>query len=355
MLYNTPRVPYLLILTQSRQSSVLYGLPRTIQHADMDVDLPINANFDDLHCDQLSYPLPGETTRMGPFIQYIQLSQILSHCLQQMYTTTERRGAVGKIQRLQHELEVWKQNLQSSSSVGLEGMGEKGPEATVDYISLWLYLMEEFTSVLIHRPALTFGPQEPQFKESLSVCVQAACHIIASFEHGQDQHLLPRMWPSGYHLVFQSAMMILYSGWVGSRSSPADASPEMVDSVRVAVDLLDPGLDSQPSMNASFPDSISELRQTASCLQHLLGQSLQLQVARPDLNMSLPPDQPVDVLVPHSLNANTPMEALGSFNQATMSNLMGSPSATWTPFTMDGMNQMEPFEFTDSFLVPWGD
>ena len=234
-------------------------------------------------------------------------------------------------------------------------MVEKGPGATVDYISLWLYLMEEFTSVLIHRPALTFGPQEPQFKESLNVCVQAACHIIASFEYGQDQHLLPRMWPSGYHLVFQSAMMILYSGWVGSRSSPADASPEMVQSVRVAVDLLNPGLDSQPSVNASSPDPISELRQTASFLGHLLGQSLQLQVARPDLNMNLPPDQPVDVLVPHSLNVNTPMEALGSFNQATMPHLMGSPSATWTPFSMDGMNQMEPFEFTDSFLVPWGD
>lgn len=33
--------------------------------------------------------------------------------LQRMYTITDRRAVVGKIQRLQHELEGWKQNLES--------------------------------------------------------------------------------------------------------------------------------------------------------------------------------------------------------------------------------------------------
>lgn len=138
----------------------MFGLPRTVQHADVDVDLPINADFDDLHCEQLSYPLPGETTRVEPFIRYIQLSQLLSRCLQQMYTTTDRRGAVGKIQRLQRELDVWGQNIQASQSdiALMVDIGRNGSGETPSYISLWLSLLAQFTSVPHPSPRLDLWP-----------------------------------------------------------------------------------------------------------------------------------------------------------------------------------------------------
>lgn len=333
----------------------------------MDVDLPINADFDDIKCDQLAYSLPGETTRMEPFIRYIQLSQIMSRCLQQMYTTTDRRGAVGKIQLLQRELDVWKQNLESCwPDVALIAeSANNNLGATVDYILLWFHLMELFTSVLIHRPALTFTPQEPQFKNSLGACVQAATKIIASFQYGQDQHLLTRMWPSGYHLVLQSAMVILYSSWVGRAESFLEDAPSanQMDSlilmgfVHTAVDLLNPKHDSEPSADTTakspVPEATSELRQTAFFLQHLHSQSVRSQ--SPGLGMDTLMDHPVDVSISNHLDTTSPTETPSSFNQPAIFGPIDSSSAAWTPLSIDGVNQMEPFELMDSFLVPWGD
>ena len=349
----------------------MFGLPRTVQHADVDVDLPINADFDDLHCEQLSYPLPGETTRVEPFIHYIQLSQLMSHCLQQMYTTTDRRGAIGKIQRLQRELDVWGQNvLASQSDISLmEDIGKNDLGEMSGYISLWLSLLAQFTSVLIHRPALTFDPEEPQFSESLDVCVESATQIIACFHNGSGHHLLPQMWPSGYHLVFQSALMLLYNCWV---RGPQDASTSQssmnlatslnpMKLVGTAIELLNPqpttadNIASTPgNLNSGLsPEAITELSQTSSFLQHLYDQSL-----RADLRtIELPPPsaQLPGMPILHSILASSPAQTPRSFDYSSMLDPMNIATATWAPFSIGEVNQMEPFEFTDSFLVPWGD
>lgn len=350
----------------------MFGLPRTVQHADVDVDLPINADFDDLYCEQLSYPLPGETTHVEPFIHYIQLSQLLSRCLQQLYTTTDRRGAVGKIQHLQRELDVWGQNVQASQSdIALTvDVGKNGPGGTPSYISLWLSLLAQFTSVLVHRPALTFSPEEPQFAESLGVSVESATQVVACFQNGRDHHLLPQMWPSGYHLVFQSALMLLYNCWVRGPQDASTSQPPSVNlttalgsmkPVQTAIELLKPQsttahdiASTSGSLSSGLsPEAISELSQASSFLQHLYDQTLWADSRT--IEQPPPLAQSPGMPIPHSIFASSPAQTPRSFDYSSMLDPMSVAAATWTPFSIDEVNQMEPYEFTDSFLVPWGD
>ncbi|KAE8341740.1 hypothetical protein BDV24DRAFT_174180 [Aspergillus arachidicola] len=82
-----------------------------------------------------------------------------------------------------------------------------------DFISVWLFILGELATMLIHRPALTFGQQEPQFADSLCACKEATTHLILAFELASDASIVPRIWPSGHHLIFQSGLMLLYDWW----------------------------------------------------------------------------------------------------------------------------------------------
>ncbi|GAB1197726.1 hypothetical protein APSETT444_007029 [Aspergillus pseudonomiae] len=216
------------------QSLGLHRHTRRFKHSpgeNTDTDLPTNTDYDDMHSDQLSYPLPGETTHIEPFLQ----------CLEQMYTTTNRRGGVAKIFRLQRELDLWKQNVQSS----LPNVARTGeliqtrlhnrnnnntaynPVEHPDIISLWLFILGELATMLIHRPALTFGQQEPQFADSLRSCKEATTHLILAFELASEVSFTPHIWPSGHHLVLQSGLMLLYDRWVQTPTQRPDYSSSL--------------------------------------------------------------------------------------------------------------------------------
>lgn len=72
-------------------------------------------------------------------------------------------------------------------------------------------LAEEYMSVLIHRPGLTFDPTVRPFSECLQVCTAACSQIIrlatslASFRHA------PGLDASLSSLVFQCALMITFN------------------------------------------------------------------------------------------------------------------------------------------------
>ncbi|KAE8402102.1 hypothetical protein BDV37DRAFT_165721 [Aspergillus pseudonomiae] len=355
------------------QSSILYGLPRNIQAADTDTDLPTNTDYDDMHSDQLSYPLPGETTHIEPFLQYVHLAQILSRCLEQMYTTTNRRGGVAKIFRLQRELDLWKQNVQSS----LPNVARTGeliqtrlhnrnnnntaynPVERPDIISLWLFILGELATMLIHRPALTFGQQEPQLADSLRSCKEATTHLILAFELASEVSFTPHIWPSGHHLVLQSGLMLLYDRWVQTPtqrpgiSSEPDTLPQFI---HIAITLLsksaahlDERVGSGRPRSPSTTDTIESLRQASSYLHYLCTRTLDSQGG----SWSWPPfsQHSIESAIPQVRPIVTDIHSLARPAQPTL--FPDYSPSLWAPLSIDEINQMEIFELTDPLLIPW--
>ncbi|KAE8360070.1 hypothetical protein BDV27DRAFT_162012 [Aspergillus caelatus] len=354
------------------QSSILYGLPRNIQTADTDTDLPTNADYDDMHSDQLSYPLPGETTHIEPFLQYVHLAQILSRCLEQMYTTTNRRGGVAKIYRLQRELDVWKQNVQSSLP-NIARTGEliqtrlhniNKPTTAYnsvefpDSISLWLFILGELATMLIHRPALTFGQQEPQFADSLRACREATTQLILAFELASDVSFVPHIWPSGHHLVFQSGLMLLYDRWFQSPTQPSGISIEpdtLLRFIYIAITLLSKSAAhlgeraGSGRLSPSTTETIESLRQASSYLHYLCTRTLEGQGESwswPQLSR-----HPMESPIPQASAIVTDIHSLAGPGQPTP--LPDYSSSLWEPLSIDEINQMEIFELTDPLLIPW--
>ncbi|BAE65893.1 unnamed protein product [Aspergillus oryzae RIB40] len=133
--------------------------------------------------------------------------------------------------------------------------------------------------MLIHRPALTFGQQEPQFADSLRACKEATTHLILAFELASDASFVPGIWPSGHHLIFQSGLMLLYDRWFQNPiqspgiSSEPDTLPKFI---HIAITLLsrsaaylDERVGSGRPRSPSTTDTIESLRQTSSYLHYL--------------------------------------------------------------------------------------
>ncbi|KAE8312831.1 hypothetical protein BDV41DRAFT_588516 [Aspergillus transmontanensis] len=355
------------------QSSILYGLPRNIQAADTDTDLPTNTDYDDMHSDQLSYPLPGETTHIEPFLQYVNLAQILSRCLEQMYTTTNRRGGVAKIHRLHRELDVWKQDVQSSlpniartkeliqtrlhninnTTTAYNSVGHP------DFISVWLFILGELATMLIHRPALTFSQQEPQFADSLRACREATTHLILAFELTSDASIVPRIWPSGHHLIFQSGLMLLYDRWFQNPvqspgiSSEPDTLPKFI---HIAITLLskaaahlDERVGSGRPRSPSTTDTIESLRQASSYLHYLCTRTSGDQGELCSWSQLSP--HPIECPISQASPIIADIHSLAGPGQPTP--FPDYSSSLWAPLSIDEINQMEIFELTDPLLIPW--
>lgn len=163
--------------------------------------------------------------------------------------------------------------------------------------------------------------------------------------------------------------MLLYDCWVRGPQDVAASQPSSVNHatslesmkpVQTAIELLKPQSTTahdiaSTSGNLSSglsPEAISELSQASSFLQHLYDQSLRTdsRIIEQPPPLAQSPGMPI----PHSIFASSPAQTPRSFDYSSMLDPMSIAAATWTPFSIDEVNQMEPFEFTDSFLVPWG-
>lgn len=59
----------------------------------------------------MAFPLPGERSQVDAALHLFKISQIIGDALENLYTTTRRRGGVAKIVRLQAELDMWTRSL----------------------------------------------------------------------------------------------------------------------------------------------------------------------------------------------------------------------------------------------------
>lgn len=72
-------------------------------------------------------------------------------------------------------------------------------------------LAEDYMSVLIHRPGLTFDPNTRPFSECLRICTAACSRIISSAMSLANFRFAPGVGASLSSLVFQCALMVVFN------------------------------------------------------------------------------------------------------------------------------------------------
>lgn len=209
--------------------------------------MPADCILEDIDAEHVSYPSPGETTPIAFFNQSVLLGMKLSIILEQMYTTTQRRDSVDKITRLDQKMRTWNQTFNALPHVTPFEIGETlhsiagtNGQSWKRLSTVWLQLLANLAMVLIHRPALTFPPETPEFAVSLSVCIKCSSVILRLLEDEEFGVWLRSVCPSGPNLVFQTALMHVYSSCNTSRTTRMAASDQMVTlgAIAKAIDLL---------------------------------------------------------------------------------------------------------------------
>lgn len=204
-------------------------MPRLIREQDVDTDFPTSVDHNLLSRTRVEFPLPGERSQVDTAISLFKLARIMGRTLEDLYTTTRRRGGVAKIVRLQAELNMWEQ-------VVLEPELEPEPTTSVTTKSLevtFLRVAHCVATIHIHRPALSFTSADTQFVSSLKACGQASAKIVellssclgtlgANHATGQvmmgdwpKSLLVTLLYPNGIHMLWQAGLTILFTGWKG--------------------------------------------------------------------------------------------------------------------------------------------
>ena len=196
-------------------TSLLHGLPASIDHADVDNDIPIDCYLHDLDDTDLTHPLPGEKTAVFVFIQYTIIGRIFSRIRQMLYTTTQRRDSVAKIKELDLEVRMWNQNLQLqgldldigvASTLSLPGKSSN----KLDNTTLWLQLLTNVAMILIHRPGLSFDDSSAEFGDCLQACVASSSANLIYIDDSQTPVWLLNMSMMTPGVIFQSALTLVY-------------------------------------------------------------------------------------------------------------------------------------------------
>jgi hypothetical protein len=268
------------------------------------------------------------------FLSDIRLTRIASSCLQQLYTTTERRGGVDKISTLDRELHVWQNEFNATFCArDVEQHLHEDQEFTKPY----LQLMSNVCMFLIHLPALTFDPEVPQFPQSLNACVHACRNIIEIFSTNNHERRLFYLQPNGARLTFQSAMLCLYDSW----QTNAGQQPDYRKSEQ--------GIRPDVALNNTINSAIALLKlQISECLKTdlsgLQGQSWSssdiLRAAISTLKKLAPTGRGTSTMDVVTISDSHVRETPEQGQLPPVSN-----NEPWRLSTLDNLNQLDAFEW----------
>jgi hypothetical protein len=211
--------------------STYHGLPRTLRDQDIDTDMPASVSHDQITTEKIAFPLPGEASEMDSALLFFRLAKIMGATLESLYTTTRRRGGVQKIARLQGELDLWTRDVDSYRQSNAADDDRK------DYPlqgKVFLRYIHYIVVLHVHRPALTFDKSHPQFQDSLRRSATAAEHILDILTTKQIDELGVLVYPSGLHVIWQAALLLLYNSWI-SDSGP---NSKFVSLVTASIEFL---------------------------------------------------------------------------------------------------------------------
>lgn len=179
---------------------------------------------------------------MDAALHLFKISQIIGDALENLYTTTRRRGGVAKITRLQAELDMWTRSLPGAAATtdswtaSVAGGGAsfepaaetefQHPQPEASFETLFLKVVLCVATIHIHRPALSFTSPDSQSTKSLQACTRASGVLISLLASGLGVHdasatshptseglLLSLLYPSGAHMLWQSGLTLLYFHW----------------------------------------------------------------------------------------------------------------------------------------------
>jgi hypothetical protein len=215
----------------------------------------------------------------------VGLVKILGEMLAQLYTTTDRRGGADKIKQLDLDLQVWTSNYNSHPHVEPIILGDSGRKRANsncfdEYVAIghWLKLLANFCRILIHRPGLTFDRDTVQFRECLIACNSSATAITSLLGDDSIDPRLRIFIPSGPSLVFQSALLLVFS-----HCHRSGEGPNLVTFGARDLGLIDESIEVLHGISADYVPSSSpgdssaprkppvmELIDTLQCLQRFL-------------------------------------------------------------------------------------
>jgi len=204
-------------------------MPRLIRDQDVDTDLPTSVDHDLLSRTHVEFPLPGERSQVDTAISLFKLARIIGRTLEDLYTTTRRRGGVAKIARLQAELNMWERVvLEPDTDPDLAT-----PATNKSLESMFLRVAHCVATIHMHRPALSFTTADAQFVSSLKACGQASANLVELLFSGLDMMganvgpsstmmgdwpeslVAALLYPNGIHMLWQAGLTILFTGWKG--------------------------------------------------------------------------------------------------------------------------------------------
>jgi hypothetical protein len=188
----------------------VHGLPSLISDADVDNELPTDCHIGDFAATGLLHPLPGQTTPISFFNHYATLSKKMSSILDLLYTTTQRRQGVAKIERLDRDIKVWSQNLGLDEDDTESGSHSQAVAGGCGALLLYLRLLSRFSIILIHRPGLTFDDSTSEFADCLGACLIASTELIRLLGLPDLSHSFLSFCPIGPGLIFQCALMHIF-------------------------------------------------------------------------------------------------------------------------------------------------
>ena len=194
----------------NRYSSAYHGLPRLIRDQDVDTDLPTSIDHDQLSRSHAAFPLPGEGSQADTALYLFRITRIIASTLENLYTTTRRRGGVAKINHLQAELDMWARGIPTT----INAEGRTGTSAS-SFAASCLQLVLCIATIHVHRPALSFTTLDPQITTSVQRCSEASVTLINIMASGLDTVddesielsqrneglLLSLLYPGGAHML----------------------------------------------------------------------------------------------------------------------------------------------------------
>lgn len=214
------------------------GLPKTLRDRDIDVELPSDVDDDFVTADEYLLSLPGEPTGMLLFVSLIKVVRVLSNALEILYTTTERRQAVTKIESIDRSLDEWLHNLPDHLHLDPATLSEfSGDDRGTDPAVAFLHLTHLYTRFVAHRVAISFQPQAIQYWTSLARCTTLAKEIICLNAQCQ-RHLLVFELNPGSHVytLWSCGLMALYGLWEFRTREEGDLDSATASDLRLAAE-----------------------------------------------------------------------------------------------------------------------
>lgn len=196
----------------------------------------MNVDHELLSRTHVQFPLPGETSQVDTALRLFKLARIVGNTLEELYTTTLRRGGVAKIGRLQVELDAWAGANATvlAETEFVDGMVDS-ETAEQALPMLYLKLSYNVATIHVHRPALSFTEAHPQYEASLRTCGQASANLIRLIAAGltglksaadylssglgpepqttpwPETFIALLLFPNGVHMLWQAGLTVIFS------------------------------------------------------------------------------------------------------------------------------------------------